>query len=159
MITRTSSSYFSPNKAIAPSSIADCWFKISVVTEDFCKIILLTIFSIFSKSILSIGSLWLKSKRNFSSFTKDPFCVTWLPKICLKDSCRRCVAEWLLRIKFLFFALIDAVTWSPILPIPLITLPQCKKKLPKILVVLLTAKTNLSLYNDPLSPICPPDSP
>jgi hypothetical protein len=74
--TRTSSPYFSPNKARAPDAIASSTAISRVVTGEFCSTMSLAISSTRSSSSLVIGLGCEKSKRSRSGATSEPFCAT-----------------------------------------------------------------------------------
>ena len=92
--TLTSSPYFSPKNARAPFSIAAFGVIILVVTSVLFFTYSFTNLSIVSSSSFVIGFIWLKSNLKRSGATSEPFCITCFPSVRLKDSWRRCVAEW-----------------------------------------------------------------
>ena len=67
--TRTSSPYFSPNRATAPAAMAASGVISSVVTGTFWRMTAFTSSSTRAISSSVIGALWLKSKRMRSAST------------------------------------------------------------------------------------------
>ena len=55
-----------------------------------------TSYSIFFNNEVSILAKWVKSKRRLFELTKEPFWITWSPKIFLKVWCSKWVAVWFL---------------------------------------------------------------
>ena len=95
-ITRTWSPYFSPNRAMAPSSLAS---SIGMLRYSF-KGMLARIFALTMCSTLRISSsvtFWKceKSKRRESGVTKEPFCSTCSPNTSRSAASSKWVAEWL----------------------------------------------------------------
>ena len=89
-MTRTWSPYFSPKRAIAPSSLAS---SIGILRYSF-KGILARILAFTICSTLRISSSvtfwkWEKSKRRESGVTSDPFCSTCVPSTVRRASCSR----------------------------------------------------------------------
>ena len=74
--TRTSSPYFSPNRASAPAAMAWSVGISRVVVSEFWRITALTWASIRSSSSGVTGLGWEKSKRSRSAFTSEPFWLT-----------------------------------------------------------------------------------
>ena len=70
--TRTSSPYFSPNKARAPESIASSTSIRRVTTGSFCKRTRLAMSSTSASSLSLIGFGWAKSKRSRSAGDERP---------------------------------------------------------------------------------------
>ena len=94
--TRTSSPYFSPNKAIAPSSLAFSIGRLRYSVKGiFSRILVLTKCST-SRSCSSVTFWkWEKSKRKDSGVTKEPFCSTCVPNTWRNASSSKWVQEWL----------------------------------------------------------------
>src|SRR3984893_10230892 len=74
--TRTSSPYFSPNRARAPEARASSSAITRVTTGAFCSTNSLAMSSTRSISSALIGFGWEKSKRSRSGATSEPFCAT-----------------------------------------------------------------------------------
>ena len=96
--TRTSSPYFSPNRAMAPVSMASSMAISRVSTGAFCRMMAFAMSSTAATSSALIGLVCEKSKRSRSGATSEPFCATWVPSTWRSASCSRCVAEWLARV-------------------------------------------------------------
>ena len=101
LTTLTSSSYLSPKKARAPSSLAFWMFIMSVWIFKSPNTLWLLSLKIISNSSFETLLVWLKSKRNFPGATWDPACATCDPNIFRRDACTICAAVWLLETAFL----------------------------------------------------------
>ena len=66
---RTTSPYFSPNSAIAPSSFASSSVVVSARTGSLARICSLTRSSTHARSSSLSGAPWVKSKRSLSGPT------------------------------------------------------------------------------------------
>ena len=157
--TLTSSPYFSPNKAKAPCSMPSLGVINLVITSLLLSTIWLTILLILSNSLSDIDFIWLKSNLSLSGATREPFCITCLPKVLLRDSWRRCVAEWYALILFLRSKSIFNSTLSFKLSLPFFILPKWMNKSPNFFCTSLTTKLLSPHLIVPVSPSCPPDSP
>ena len=157
--TLTSSPYFSPNKAIAPCSIPSSGVISRVTTSVFEFTNLLTFSSIFFISSSVIGFIWLKSNLNLSGATNDPFCITCVPKVLLRDSCNKCVAEWYALMFWRLSVFIFNSTLSLSLIVPFETLPKWTNKFPIFFWTSVTSNSFSPEVIVPLSPTWPPDSP
>src|SRR5205814_1214262 len=73
---RTSSPYFSPSSARAPSATACSGVNSRVRTSALARIWAWTAASMTARSSAVSGRGWLKSKRSRSGATSEPFCVT-----------------------------------------------------------------------------------
>ena len=93
LTTRTSSPYFSPNKASAPLAMASSGVIRWVSTAVFCTIMALTRSSTRRISSWVIGFWCEKSNLSRPGSTSEPFCATWDPSTWRSASCNRCVAE------------------------------------------------------------------
>ena len=95
-ITRTLSPYFSPKRAIAPSSLAS---SIGILRYSFkgilARILALTICSTLRSSSSVTFWKWEKSKRNESGVTNEPFCSICSPRTSRRAASSKWVAEWL----------------------------------------------------------------
>ena len=91
--TRTSSPYFSPNSASAPSLMAASGVIIRVETSLFIRMRSFTIDCTCASSAVLTAFGCEKSNRNLSAETIDPFCATWSPRTWRNASCNKCVAE------------------------------------------------------------------
>ena len=74
--TRTSSPYFSPNKASAPSSMAASGVMMRVDTSLFMRMRSLTMSATADNSSALTARGCEKSKRSLSGATSEPFCAT-----------------------------------------------------------------------------------
>ena len=97
--TRTSSPYFSPKSARAPSSCGvvrrhDPGLDRRVLPDVGVDL------GLDRGELLAASSpcRWVKSKRSRSGATRLPRCATWSPSARRSASCSRWVAEWLARI-------------------------------------------------------------
>src|SRR5574337_697774 len=98
LTTLTSSPYFSPKSARAPSVRASSRLMSRVETSAFSNTMRLAISSTAAISSGLIAFGWAKSKRSRSGATSEPFCATWSPRTSRRASCRMWVAEWLARV-------------------------------------------------------------
>ena len=156
--TRTSSSYFSPNNAMAPSAFADSMSISLVLTSVFTRICWLTFFSTADNSSAVMASKWAKSKRKRSYVHKEPFCWTCSPNCSRNAACNKCVAEWCSAVCSRLASSTFAVNESPRLIEPDFTSPWCKWFFCS-LVVSVTMNSLPPFSSRPLSPTWPPDSP
>src|SRR3954451_1003214 len=92
---RTTSPYFSPNRAIAPRLRASSSVVVSARTGWLARIHSLTRSSTAATSSRDSGAPWVKSKRSLSGPTYEPAWRTWPPWRSRSAACRRWVAVWL----------------------------------------------------------------
>ena len=156
--TRTSSPYFSPNRASAPSSIAASGVMIRVETFEFICTRLLTMACTRPSSSSDMALGWEKSNLKRSGPTIDPFCATCSPSTSRKASCRRCVAEWFARNRSRLVPSISRRTSLPISSDPLVIFARWTNMPMGVLKVSVTSATPSAQLITPVSPICPPDS-
>ena len=123
--TRTTSPYFSPNRAIAPVFFASSIDISFVTTSRPAAISRFTISSTFAISSSVIGEKCVKSKRSLSLSTNEPFCSTWLPSTSRSACCIKWVALWLFAVRFLCSSSTVSFTVSPFLITPFVTRPTC----------------------------------
>ena len=92
---RTTSPYFSPNSAIAPSALASSSVVVIGRTGRFSRIRALTSSSTWRRSSSLSFAVCVKSKRSLSGPTYEPAWRTWSPSRARSAACSRCVAVWL----------------------------------------------------------------
>ena len=93
-MTRTWLPYFSPKRAIAPIRRAASRSVQNGSTVMFSRTASLTRSSTRSRSRSLTGLAWVKSKRRRSGATREPACVTWVPRTLRSAAWRRCVPVW-----------------------------------------------------------------
>ena len=155
--TRTSSSYFSPNNAIAPFFFADSMSITLVSITWLRRICALTRRSTSFNSAAVTASRCEKSKRRPSAFTSEPFWVTCSPSNWRSAACSKCVAEWFREIAARRSASTIVATSSPVASTPSSITPWCAIALPSFWVSS-TRNTPDSVRISPASPHWPPDS-
>ena len=94
LTTRTTSPYFSPNNAMAPSSLAFAWLILSAVTSRLSSNKVLTRDSTSFKTLTGTDPVAGKSKRNRPGEFSEPACVAVSPRISRNALCTIWVAVW-----------------------------------------------------------------
>ena len=155
--TRTTSSYFSPNSAMAPDFTASSKGSCRITAGALRRISPLTSRSTVSSSAGVTGWVCEKSKRSRSGATSEPRCTTCLPSAWRSAACSKCVAEWFSTVAWRVFSSTLAVSLSPILSEPDSRRPMCRCASPSFFVSV-TVKRAILLSNTPTSPTCPPAS-
>ena len=84
LTTRTTSPYFSPNNAMAPSSLAFAWLMLSAVTSRLSNRRVLTRDSTSFRTLTGTEPVAGKSKRNRPGEFSEPAWVAVSPRISLK---------------------------------------------------------------------------
>ena len=154
--TLTTSPYFSPNKAIAPISLASAIGISWIFTEIPRHISSLTRRSTCSISSFVIGPKCEKSKRKRSLSTREPAWLTWSPNTSFRAACSKCVALWFFWISRRSSLLTFASTWLLTVTWPNWMVPLCKFWPFGAFVTSSTAISKLSLPTVPWSATWPP---
>ncbi len=158
-MTRTSSPYFSPKRAIAPSARARSKLVCRCPTAWFLRICWKTSSST-CRSSASLIALWCaKSKRIRSASTSEPFCVTCSPRTWRRAACSRWVAVWLSRIAARRAASTASSRWWPTCRLPSRTRTRCTHSSGRGRVVSRISTSRPGAKARPRSPTCPPLSP
>ena len=90
--TRTVSPYFSPNRAMAPRSLASSMGISSTLTLLPMRIWSLTMALTRASSSGVMALKWVKSKRRRSGSTREPAWCTWSPRTFFRAASSRWVA-------------------------------------------------------------------
>ena len=122
--TRTCSSYFSPNRDMAPDFNASSSGIRRISVSMFSSILRLTSRSISNNCCSETGSGWEKSNRNRSGATREPCWVTCSPSTSRNAACNRCVAEWLRTVLMRVAGSTRASASCPVCRLPRLTLPM-----------------------------------
>ena len=155
--TRTTSPYFSPNRATAPAALASSMPMTRVTTGLEAKICWLTRSSTALSCSEDRASKCVKSKRRCSGVTSEPAWETCSPRTCLRAASSRCVAVWLRRRKPRRSASSAAVTAAPTASVPSATCATWAYR-PLWFLVSATVRTTPSAESSPASPCWPPIS-
>ena len=124
--TRTTSPYFSPNRAMAPLCLASSMGISTMETGTALRISSLTSSSTWASSSGVRAEKWVKSKRTWRSLTSWPACSTWSPRTLRRAAWSRWAAVWLRIMARRRWPSTLAVTLSPRFRVPLSTTARCR---------------------------------
>mmetsp|Transcript_11542 Transcript_11542/g.28252 ORF Transcript_11542/g.28252 Transcript_11542/m.28252 type:complete len:297 (-) Transcript_11542:1871-2761(-) len=163
--TRTTSSYFSPNMAVAPAALASFSPMTCVTVGTACATHPLISRSTCATSAGVMPRLRLKSNLSLCASTSDPCWQVSGPSTALSADCSRWVAVWCARMRRRLPASTSATTACPTRSTPDCTSATCTHSRPP--AAFLTSFTSSSTssppgapttLSTPASPTWPPDS-